>query len=118
MGVFDVLRRFVIGVIVGLFWWPDDEELKPERIQFWQDTIHPDWQEEADGTVLVRTIVESSKRSAANLAQNIHAEVIQHGYRQLEAEAKGNTVTVWIVTEADALNERDYAVAMLVDLTI
>ncbi len=117
MGVHDVLKQLVVGIIVGLFWWPDPDNLKPERIQFWRNVIHPDWQEEAKGTVLVRTIVESDERSAGNLAKTLHAELEQHGY-ELEAEAAGNTVTVWLTTEATMLSERDYAAALLIDLTL
>lgn len=117
MGVYDVLKQLVFGIIVGLFWWPDDQELKPERIQFWLDAIHPDWQMEAKDTVLTRTIVESDERRAGNLARKLQAELEQHGY-ELEAEATGNTVTVWLTGEAETLTERDYAAALLVDLTV
>lgn len=117
MGVYDVLKQLVIGIIAGLFWWPDDQKLKPERIQFWQDAIHPDWQEEAKGTVLKRTIVESDRRRAGDLVKTLHAELEQHGY-ELQAEATGNTVTVWLTGEAKTLTERDYAAALLVDLTV
>lgn len=118
MNVLDILRQFLIGIIVGLFWWPDLEELKPERIQFWLEWIHPDWRQEGKGTALVRTIMSRDARAATDLVQTLTAELDQHGY-VLEVETAGSMVNLRLTTATVGKpTERDYAAALLIDLTL
>ncbi|MCP5119072.1 MAG: hypothetical protein GY953_50360, partial [bacterium] len=118
MSVIDILKQFVIAIIIGLFWWPDDEDLKPERIQWWLEAIHPDWRQEGKGTALLRTIMSSDTRAATGMVQTLTDELGQHGYK-LEAETAGSMVNLRLTTASvGRITERDYAAALLPDLTL
>ncbi len=119
MKLYELLKQFVIGFLVGLFSDPDYEDMKPERIQFWDEQISPAWMREKGGTALYRTIIRSESRAADNLAKELIGELGQYGYEPDSIAADGNSVTVRLTTSAvGKLTERDYAAAVLIDLTL
>ena len=118
MNVFNTLKDFLIGFLVGLFGKPDFEELKPERIQFWDDMLDPAWVKEESGTVLRRTFIRGESRSVIDLAESVTAELEPFGYHP-NVEIEGKSVTVRLTTpSAGQITERDYAAAALIDLTL
>jgi pterin-4a-carbinolamine dehydratase len=119
VNVFSILRKLLIAIIVGILWFPDDEDLKPERIQFWESNLSDGWKREGDGVALLRTFVEDDRLAADELAGNLAGELAKHGYKADELEVVGNVVSVRLCTASvGRLTERDYAAALLIDLTL
>ncbi len=115
MNVKEVLKQFLIGFIIGIF--PDPEDMKPERIQFWKDLVSMFWNQ--DGNALVRTITVESSRAASTLATILAGDLKHHGYQPDSIEVVGNSVTLRLTTaSAGKATERDYAAAVLIDLLV
>ncbi len=116
MNLYNAVKQFIVGFLTGLFGILDDEEdLKPERIQFWDGVIHPDWRQM--GTALVRTIPCADATAAADLVKTIAGELARYRYVAATLKADGNVVTVRL-TSNGKVTERDYAAAALIDLVV
>ncbi len=118
MKLYELVKAFVIAFLIGTF--PDpDIEMKPERIQFWEEQISPAWMKEKDGTALYRTIIRSNSRAAEQLAKELIGELERYGYEPDSVRVDGKSVTLRLTTATvGTLTERDYAAAVLIDLTL
>ncbi len=117
MNVLKALKEFIVGFIVGPFSDPDDDGLKAERVQWWEDLIVPAWQKEKGGRVLSRTFILGESGAAGDLAMTVTGELEQYGYHP-DVGVAGNAVTVRLRSaSAGQLTERDYAAAALIDFT-
>ncbi len=116
MKLYELVKAFAIAFLIGTFPEPDlPDEMKPERIQFWEEQISPVWMKAEGGNALVRTIIRGDQRAADNLAKEMVEELEQYGYEPDDLDVDGKTVTVRL-TSAGTLTERDYAAALLIDL--
>ncbi len=119
MNLYDVAKMFVVAFIVGIFGWPDDDDLKPERIQFWKKLIDPAWKHEGRGVALLRTIICTSAGDAGDLAKMLAGELARCGYEADALDTAGTVVSLRLTTATvGELTERDYAAAALIDLVM
>ena len=119
MNLRDVLLQILVAFIRGIFGFPDEEDLKPERIQFWKNLISEDWKEEGDGVALLRTIVHSDRRMAGDMGKILAEELETCGYTPDALDTVGNVVSLRLTTASvGKLTESDYAAAALIDLIL
>ncbi len=118
MNLLTKLKNFVIAFIRGPFRLSEDqlpEEMKPERIQFWEDMNSARWVNL--GNALQGVITVANSRAAGALAKHLSEELGQYNYSPDSITTDGNDVNVLLST-AGKVTEPDYAASVLIDLTI
>ncbi len=97
---------------------PDPDDMKAERTQ-WERWMHGDWQKEANGKSIYRTIVCIDAEAARDLNARIDAELVSIGYKPDTVDVLGNVLAVRLTTASvGELMNHDFAAAVVIDTCV